>query len=124
QTSKCGYVGGTPADLPWRYTPVPLDVAYLRPWLVLVVGTPAEVAPEPDGRVSLAGTLTADYVLAKSTRWAHIQDDGAHRVGRVLSERQLLGDRDYLAALVPAFAANGDDAWLPGAGVTVPCFAL
>ena len=41
-------------DLPWRYTPEPHTGApALRPWLVLVVGTPAEVSLEADGRVAL-----------------------------------------------------------------------
>lgn len=123
-TTKCAYVELTPADLPWRYTPRPREGPGVRPWLVLVVGSPAEVVAEPDGTVSLAGTLTNDYELSRSTRWAHVQDDGAHAVGRVLSDRQLKPTADHVAALVCAFKPDGDEAWTSGQGARVPCYAL
>ena len=123
-TTKCVYVELTPADLPWRYTPYPREGVGVRPWLVLVVGSPAEVVAEPDGTVSLAGTLTQDYDLARSTRWAHVQDDGLRPIARVLSDRQLKPTADHVAALVGAFRENGDDAWRPGETARPSCYAL
>ena len=62
----------------------------LRPWLVLVVGTAAEVLLEPDGRVTLMPTVTAAYDLEKrSARWAHVQQDDAPRMSCLVSERTL-----------------------------------
>ena len=63
-------------DLPWRYTPEPnTGAAALRPWLVLVVGTPAEVSLQPDGRVELAGAaLFKQHPLSVSHRWAHVHE--------------------------------------------------
>ncbi len=123
-TTKCVYVEVTPEDLPWRYTPRPLESGRVRPWLVLVVGSPTEVVAEPDGSVSLAGSLTQDYDLARSSRWAHVQQDDTHAVGRVLSDRQLHGNTDYVAALVSAFTPDGDDAWTSGQPARVPCHRL
>lgn len=127
-TTKCVYVELTPADLPWRYTPRPREGPGVRPWLVLVVGSPAEVVAEPDGTVSLAGTLTDHYRLSRSTRWAHVQapvpaDDG-HAVGRVLSDRQLKPTAEHVAALVSAFKPDGEEAWTSGQPARVPCHAL
>ena len=121
-TTKCVYVELTPPDLPWRYTPRPLENGRLRPWVVLVVGSPAEVVAEPDGTVSLAASITADYDLARSSRWAHVQQDDAHSVGRVVSDRKLQPTAEHVAALVPAFRPDGEDAWSAGQPTRVPCY--
>jgi hypothetical protein len=128
ETTHCPYVELVPADLPWRYTPAANEAGGgVRPWLVLVVGGDNEVALLPSGRVRLEGALTADYDLAGSAAWAHLQVDASGtELGRILSLRKL-GDSDgqarrWTAALVPAFDAAGAAAWTPGQSVEVPCF--
>ena len=68
-------------DLPWRYIPQPHapGLVAVRPWLVLVVGTPAEVLLLADGRVQLTSqevfegrTLFDWHPLANAHRWAHV----------------------------------------------------
>lgn len=121
------------ADLPWRYSPVPHSPgAGVRPWLVLVVGTPAEITVLADGRVRLAGAeLFAEHPLANAHRWAHVHDVPGRRFARIVSPRALATAEDYLAVLVPGWqvtvAADGTaslaDSWPPPSGsVTLPCF--
>ena len=121
-------------DLPWRYSPVPDTpaAAGVRPWLVLVVGTPAEVELLADGRVRLTGAqLFAAHPLAQSTGWAHVHDVPGRRFARIVSPRQLTVGQDYLAVLVPAWQAtvapDGSttlaDSWPTAIGsATLPCF--
>src|SRR6516162_7754503 len=72
-------------DLPWRYSPcVPEAADGLRPWLVLVVGTPEEVVVGADGTVRLTGQVLTEHRLADSYRWAHVHDHDNRPVARLL----------------------------------------
>ncbi|MFI9588156.1 hypothetical protein ACIHCQ_41695 [Streptomyces sp. NPDC052236] len=125
EETKCVYTELSAADLPWRYTPELAAGRTLRPWIVLVVGTPAEAALQPGGTITLTDGVLAAHDLRHSARWAHLQDDadhpGLHRVVRLLSPRDLAANTDYIAAVVPAFAADGRPSWDAGtAQVTLP----
>ena len=63
------------------------------------------------------GVLDA-HPLADSARGAHVEQEGAGRpLGRLISSRALSPDRDHLAVIVPAFTADGRQAWAtPAAG--------
>lgn len=128
------YIELSAPDLPWRYSPEGPDP---RPWIVLVVGTPAEVLIHPDGRHARLADLGFGQApraallwdLATSRTTAHVQHtvapategaavEGDHVTARLLCPRDLLPDHDYVAAVVPAFAPDGRDRWSAGA-VTV-----
>jgi len=128
-------------DLPWRYSPQPhaAGLVAVRPWLVLVVGTPAEVTRLADGRVQLTSlalfegkTLFDWHPLADAHRWAHVHTIvDRSPFARIISPRRLGTGQDYVAALVPGWqavlAADGTstlaDSWSGGAGsVTLKCF--
>jgi hypothetical protein len=123
-------------DLPWRYSPVPHadGMAAVRPWLVLVVGSPVEVTRLPDGRVQLSGgDFFAGHPLADTFvgRWAHVHSVPGRRFSRILCPRQLEPGADYVAALVPGWqvqtAPDGTDSlvdsWSAGSGtIVLPCF--
>jgi hypothetical protein len=98
-------------DLPWRYTPAKASGDVLRPWIVLVVGTPSEVVLKANNLVDLAASVLQAHPLEQSARWAHVQDDGAHRVARLLSPRPLQARAEYVAAVVPAYDAAGAPRW-------------
>ncbi len=115
------------ADLPWRYTPQGVDPLEpggrkLRPWLVLVVGTPETLVLAPRNLVTLTADVTSAHDLSLSPCWAHVQDDGHRPVARLLSPFVLQPETDYVAAVVPAFKEDGTPAWTPGASVTLPCY--
>ena len=128
-------------DLPWRYSPQPhaAGLVAVRPWLILVVGTPAEVTRLADGRVRLTSQETFEgrtlfdwHPLADAHRWAHVHTvAGRSPFARVISPRKLDTGQDYVAALVPGWQAvlapDGSssltDSWTAGAGtVTLKCF--
>ena len=121
-------------DLPWRYSPVAHTpgMTGLRPWLVLVVGTPSEVTLLADGRVRLSGASLFDaHPLAGSHRWAHVHEVPGRKFSRIVSPRSLVTGQNYLAVLVPAWRAvvapDGSsslvDSWPTASGtVTLPCF--
>jgi hypothetical protein len=114
ETDKCVFVDLAAADLPWRYSPRLASGRVLPPWLVLVVGTTAEIQFQPGNKVTLTAAVLAAHDLARSARWAHVQEDAAHpgqRIARLLCERPLLGATEYLAVVVPAFTATGQAAW-------------
>ncbi len=132
ETPMCPYVEFADPALPWRYTPQATPqtgVRRLRPWLILVVGTDNEVDAAGD-RVTLAASLRADYPLADSFRWAHVQEAAGVTLARVLSARPLAEETGYVAALVPGFAVTAGgtltDAWpVPGPDdgpLTVPAY--
>lgn len=110
ETTKCVHVDFTDPDLPWRYTPERITAQGVRPWLVLLVGSPAE-ASVSGVKGTFSASLLKDYPLATSWLWAHQQDHGGHTVSRLLSLRPLAGQTQYVAALVPAFDAAGEDQW-------------
>jgi hypothetical protein len=124
ETSHCPYVELATAELPWRYTAEGNrpGTAGARPWMVLVVATGDELTPLPDGRVQLSATLTSDYNLAESWRWAHLQQQDGVELARIASERKLGKSAAYTAALVAAFDASGADAWTVGQPAIVACF--
>jgi hypothetical protein len=114
-------------DFPWLFTPAAPNADRIRPWLVLVtvrvqdgvsighpVGSPLpvlEIAPPAAATVELPD-------LDQSWAWAHAQVIGSGTVeailtespvrnlSRLLSPRRLDPNVDYLACLVPAFAAG------------------
>ncbi|WP_280213633.1 hypothetical protein [Nocardia cyriacigeorgica] len=113
-------------DLPWRYTPL-APHGTLRPWLVLVVGVPTDVAPTSDGRrVQLSVAAQGAHPLASSWRWAHVHEVAGRPIGRILNPIDLRSGQVYNACLVPAFRVDRDgtlrDAWAGTQPVTVPCF--
>ena len=121
-------------DLPWRYSPEPHapGLVKVRPWLILVVGTPTEVTRLADGRVQLTGSaLFTAHPLAVAHRWAHVHTVGGRTFARIICPRQLETDQDYVAALVPGWqatlASDGTstlaDSWADSSpSVTLPCF--
>ena len=114
ETTKLVHVDFTEPDLPWRYTPRPADAGRLRPWLVLLVGTPDELQVEGALVRRLEGPVLQAHDLALSDRWAHVQLDRDVRIARLLSPAKLLPQREYVAAIVPAFNPAGDDSWSGG----------
>ncbi len=135
EETKSAHLELSAADLPWRYTPEattddPTAMAHLRPWLVLVVGTPDEVITGPRGTVQLRAGVLAAHDLRDSHRWAHVQEHEGGFAARILSPRDLLAQQDYVAVLVPAFRLDGAgvgaqlvDSWQPGdVSARLPCF--
>lgn len=124
EATKAAFVEFTAADLPWRYTPR-VAGAELRPWLVLVVGQRAagDIVLRRDGRVTLGLVAQANHVLSQSAQWAHVQQVAGHTdIGRVVAPPRAapgaaIGNLDYrdnteyVACLVPAFRADGNDSW-------------
>jgi hypothetical protein len=121
---KCAHVEFTAQDLPWRYTPHAAAGSMLRPWLVLVVGRqmPEEIVPRPDGRVGIGPTAQLAHPLSASHQWAHLHQVGDRCFARLLSPLQLEKESDYVACLVPAFAADGTDMWNGAAPVVLDCY--
>jgi hypothetical protein len=112
ETDKCPYVEFAAEDLPWRYSPEPNSRA-MKPWLLLIVGTPEEVILLSRGRVVLSQSLISDYTAvgglnlhSKAHLWAHVQEP---HVSRLLSPRILEADQRYIAVIVPAFDAESFD---------------
>jgi hypothetical protein len=125
ESDRCPLVEFADPALPWRYTPGPKPAAgsgSIHPWLVLVVGTVDELVVVDD-RVTVAVGVQQAHPLGVPTAaypWAHLQTDAAgHRIGRVLSGRALQPATDYVAALVPAFRADGSPSWNGTGEVTV-----
>ena len=132
ESTKCAYVEFPAADLPWRYTPErvdPLDpLAPLRPWLVLVTARPGagEVTLQTGGKVTLTGAALTSHDLTRSARWAHVQEDADNpgpRRARLLSPRPLEPESEYVAALVPAFTADGQSSWTAATG-SITCRSI
>jgi hypothetical protein len=111
ETTKLVHVDFTEPDLPWRYTPRPLVGDRVRPWLVVLVGVSEELQVASGVVTSVEPAVLAAHRLELSYRWAHVQDDGQSTLGRLLSPAVLLPQRDYTAAIVPAFDPQGHDAW-------------
>lgn len=125
ETTKFVHVDFYEPDLPWRYTPEaafvppqPPDPAnkVVRPWLVLLVGTAAEVQVKGNIANVAAGVLAA-HNLEESYLWAHMQqgrynDEPAPvTISRILSPVALQAQREYVAVLVPAFNDKGERMW-------------
>lgn len=119
-------------EFPWMFTPAAAgDRNRLRPWLVLLVveqqaGVSITTAGGPLPRLTIeAPAVPGDELpeLADSWAWAHVQaitTDAAVPIGdnltgdpdrnlsRLLCMRRLAPDRQWIAALVPAFDAGVD----------------
>jgi hypothetical protein len=106
ETDKCPYAEFAAEDLPWRYSSDP-NGDELKPWLLLVVGTPEEVILLPGSRVKLSQNLVTAYgpasLSAKVKLWAHAQEHEGRIVSRLLSPRELEKSQSYIAVIVPAF---------------------
>lgn len=96
-----------PEDLPWRFTPEAQDGEQrLKPWIVLVVAAVGE-ATFLGERVQLEPAALRAHPLTRSCGWAHVHVlDGTRRIARLLSPRDLEGETDYVAVVVPAFAED------------------
>lgn len=114
ETTKLVHVDFREPDLPWRYAPAIAAGDRLPPWLVVLVGSPAELRLDGATVAVLRTSVLDAHDLADSPRWAHVQDDGHTRTARVLSPRELAGEQEYVAVLVPAFDDTGGPAWGPG----------
>ncbi|MEO8506229.1 MAG: hypothetical protein ABI593_01210 [Betaproteobacteria bacterium] len=117
EETMCAFVELGAPDLPWRYTPVPKTGDAWRPWIVLVVGPTHQVTLQPGGRVAIALDVLKKHELAKSARWAHVQQTNPPapmQTSRLLSPFDLQPNTDYLAVVVPAFTADGAAAWTGG----------
>lgn len=113
ETTKCVHVDFADEDFCWRYSPTPNGPA-IRPWLVLLVGTPDEIRVD-GGQAGVASTVLAAHQLSQSPLWAHRMSDGARTISRLLSFRPLRPQTSYVAVLVPAVDAGGGEAWPDGA---------
>ena len=126
EREKCVHADLAAPDLPWRYTPRLAAGATLRPWLALVVGTSDEVQLQPGGQVTLSQAAIAAHDLGRSARWAHVQEDDDHPgtfVGRLVCDRPLKPLTEYVAAVVPAFNADGSPRWTTAMpSVTLPAY--
>jgi hypothetical protein len=128
ETTTCVYVEFQAVDLPWRYTPERAVGLGLRPWIVLIVGTTDEIQLGARNTITFSAAVANAHSLNESARWAHVQDttptieDGRRAIARLLSPRPLAPDAEHIAAVVPAFDANGAPAWRDGASPTLPCY--
>ena len=117
EIDKAVYAELGAADLAWRHSLALPQGKAMRPWLVLLVGTTDEI--ELAGRtVRLQPAVLDAHPLADSARGAHVEQEAAgHPLGRLISSRALSPDRDHIAVIVPAYTADGGQAWAtPAAG--------
>ena len=110
EVEKAVYAELGAPDLPWRHSVALPQGKVLRPWIVLLVGTPEEIEVA-GATVRLQPSVLDAHPLATSARGAHVEDDGSRRIARLISSRALLRDRDHVAVVVPAFTAAGAPAW-------------
>ena len=135
-------------DLPWRFTPQQANGRILRPWIVLVVCAESEIQLVAGNQAILSQTALAAHDLSLSARWAHIQidltqgiddavlaglttqqlkdriaQDGGTPIARLVCPRPMEANTPYVAAVVPAFNANGSNRWqISDAQVQVPVY--
>ncbi len=126
EETKLPFIEFSSADLPWRYTPKPASGEKLEPWLALVVGTPGSggLSLRPDGTVEISVDVQNRHQLSEAAFWAHVHQVGAFERARLLSPADLTQDRQYIAALVPAFTPDGKSSWPNSANTSVilPCY--
>ena len=113
ETTKLVHVDFSEPDLPWRYTPraAAAGAEKLEPWIVLLVGTTKEMQTAGGLVTRIEPAVLTDHDLKKSHLWAHVHVEGTVSFSRLLSPRQLLPQREYVAAIVPAFDAAGEPRW-------------
>ena len=90
EVEKAVYAELAAPDLPWRHTVALPQGKALRPWMVLLVGTPDEI--EVAGTtVRLQPSVLDAHPLTASARGAHVEEDDSGRtVARLISTRALL----------------------------------
>ena len=124
EVTKMVHVDFAEEGLPWRYTPEKNGNDRVRPWLVLLVGTSEEMVVE-GSVLNVQDSVLLDHDLAdapavagayRSYLWAHVQETSGVRHARLLSPRKLEPLRKYVAAIVPAFNAEGKEMWTLGGG--------
>jgi hypothetical protein len=129
ETTKLAHVDLAEIDVPWRYSfelqPRP------KPWIVLITGTSDELELAA-GMVKIKdNAVLAAHDLNDSPLWAHVQNANGRQVARLISprgmthnEKGLEPNREYIAALVPAYLPAGagvKPAWVVTNGaVTTP----
>ncbi|MGH8863110.1 MAG: hypothetical protein ACREVZ_00435 [Burkholderiales bacterium] len=113
ETTKLVHVDFNQPDLPWRYTPraAAAGAQELRPWIVLIVGTAEELKTAGGQVTHIDPIVLTDHDLSMSHLWAHVHAEGQVSISRLLSPRQLLAQREYVAAIVPAFDPAGEPLW-------------
>jgi hypothetical protein len=111
ETTKSVHVDFRAADFVWRYTPEQADEDILRPWIVLLVGLAENLSVNGDNLEVDDATLIA-HDLREAARWAHVHEEGGQRISRLLSPRPLIAQREYVAAIVPAFNEDGLENWV------------
>jgi hypothetical protein len=113
ETTKFVHLDLHDAELPWRYTPKSsvANVGGLEPWMVLIVGTSDELDVDRGVVRMVADAVLLGHDLNLSQRWAHVQTENGVSFSRILSPRALKPLRDHVAALVPAFTAEGGRMW-------------
>lgn len=124
EADKCPYVEFVAEDLPWRYSRDP-NGNEMRPWLLLIVGAPDEVALLPGSRVLLSQAVVDRYIQraglpGKLHLLAHAQEQDGTWVSRLLSPTALEKSQSYVAALIPVFDDRGEF-HLP-AGKPIPAY--
>lgn len=118
ETTKMVHVDFADEDLPWRYAPEANSSQRIRPWLVLLVGTSQELKIEGN-LVNVQDSVLQAYELSAaapanvfpSYLWAHVQETAGVKHSRLVSPVRLEGQHEYVAALVPAFNAQGREMW-------------
>ena len=113
ETTKFVHLDFHDPELPWRYTPMTSAAGNsgLKPWMVLIVGTKDELEVTQGLVTRVDNNVLSDHNLENSHRWAHVQKNDGPGFSRILSPRVLKPLQDYVAALVPAFTADGGDMW-------------
>lgn len=148
ETPLMAHVELADIDLPWRFTPQLANGRILRPWIVLVVCAESEIQLVAQSQAVLSQPVLAAHDLSRSARWGHIQieltqgiDDaelaglttqelkdriaqnGGTPIARLVSPRRMDANTAYVAAVVPAFNANGTDRWqTTDAQIQVPVY--
>ncbi len=89
EVEKAVYAELGAPDLPWRHSVALPQGKALRPWIVLLVGTPEEIEVA-GATVRLQPSVLDAHPLATSARGAHVEDDGSRRIARLISSRALL----------------------------------
>ncbi len=134
-------------DFPWLFTPLRANEQHrLRPWVVLIVvkKDAARLLADPEHPLSVITVNNPNELpdLRESWAWAHVQvagdlqshsladllkDHPERIVSRIFCPRQLAGNTDYYACLVPAFEAGrktglGEKAGLEGESKLEPAW--
>lgn len=113
ETTKFVHLNLEDAELPWRYTPRPsaAGIGRLDPWMVLIVGDSDELDVERGVVTVVKDPVLLAHDLETSHQWAHVQTENGVSFSRILSPCLLKPLRDHVAALVPAFTADGGRMW-------------